>query len=288
MLTHTTFISLLLTASSLRIQQKEKAGSKCPSSGTACPVTYASSDTNPDSTDANCHKCMCYLEGYRVQDIPNDSGYTLGACGSKVQVVTATKFQNHMYGCAANYMKFGDQAVDSNSLAHGRWHELFGCMTKNLPISTRAVVNPLGVNSYWLDPVVQGLHTQQIQDAYVSKKTDYPGSLPTQDCGAALSRTAASWVTVCESGTNTFDGIGRCCVAAPVSSYTALTNSISDMDSCKSAAISNSACKGKLVFFSANSLCYCGVTMQNCGASGSALVSGGAGATIAKQVLLCA
>jgi len=269
MLTRTTFISLLLTTSSLRIQQKEKATSRCPSSGDACPVTYPiTADTgNPDSTEAMCHKCMCYLEGYRQQDMPGDSGYTLGACGPKVQVKTAVTFQNHMYGCAADYMKLGHQATDGNNLARGRWSDLFDCVTSNVPISNRAVVNPLGVNPYWLDPVVQGLRTAEIQNAYVSKKIDYPGSLPTEDCSSALSRPAASWVTVCDSGTHTFDGIGRCCISMAASDIGTSMGNVASLQACKTAIASTAACAGKLSYFfdGATNGCRCNVVMKECG-----------------------
>lgn len=317
MLTHITCICLILSTTSLRIQQKEKAKSRCPSHADACPVDYnslnAGSDAaNPDSSDAMCHKCMCYLEGYRVQDMPGDSGYTLGACGSKVQAATAMSFQNHMYGCAANYMKFGSTAVDGDSLARGRWHDLFNCVTNNLPISTRAVVNPLGVNSYWVDPLVQGQQTQQIQNAYISKKLDYPGSLPAEDCTAGRTRSTDSWVTVCDHGTQTFDGPGGCCI-----SFSGLTGATTtDLGShsqpggvaaCKAAAVADSSCNGELLFLNTDlenhsPHCWCGagIKIQPCGPAHDAStgqpdpnqvsVTDAAGsytAVIFRQVLLC-
>jgi len=236
-------LSLLMTCSALRIQQKDKGASACPIAACSIATQLQANSANPSSTPEMCLRCECYLKGYMSEistgagsGIQGDTGNNLGACGWKSQAQAGFLFSHRMTECAGNWWQ---NAVGS-SLARGRWSNLYSCLTSNLPISARAVINPSGVNPFWLDPIVNQIETARIQGAAIAKKVDIPGSLPIADCATPNTMDVRTWVEVCRGGvdgTMTFDGAGACCTSAAGSDVNPADQT---EEGCKAAALDSS------------------------------------------------
>jgi len=206
MFTQTLILSLALTGSSLRIQQKEKVGKACPytCTGTSPDTTgqgstdfYQPTATNPSTADADtCKSCRCFLAGY--------DGYSFSQCGWKQQATTALDLGAHVRTCWGDYwepaMAIGDDA-DDGTLARGRWSTLLQCLVNRAEVTPRAVINPTGVNPFWLDPIVKAAQANQLVNEILAKKADNPGSLPIEACPSGLGP-SRTWLPVCYGGTS--------------------------------------------------------------------------------------
>jgi len=274
MLARTLVLSVILTGSSLRIQQKEKKNSEgCPYSSctdvTTDPTNPGVADfytgLNPTTLDATaCKNCRCFLAGFA------GAGYSLASCGAKQQATTASRLGNHLYGCWGDYWE-PTAALDdtweatAGTLTRGRWSTLLQCLVNNIPVTPRAVINPVGVNPTWLDPIIHGAYTQQVANEIFARKGDNPGSLPVEECPTGLQSTKV-WQPVCYGSTSesmparataaadsdakrstaTFDGLGMCCYHGSGLSLTdddwADTTAPTEAE-CLATANANTACK---------------------------------------------
>lgn len=324
MLGSAVFFHLLLSCSALRIQQKAKTAAQyCPLYLTSanCPIDYdtlnasPSDSPNPDSTWQNCVNCMCYLAGYHGSEF-NTGGNTLGACGLKVQAKVATAAVNKGIECLDNYRKWGAVVTDTDSLSRGRWHTLATCLSNGVPVSARAIVNPTGVNPYWLDPIIDAAQVAQIQTMITTKKLDKPGSVVWEDCTNNPAVNTATmnnfeWVITCGTDaalgsdmTHMFDGKNMCCrknnIGAVIQPFS-LSPGGTTAAHCQAAftaAVAAGTCQRSLslaydsITSKASARCTCNVEHSSCygqgyNAAGYKEGNGGRGVSIYKSVAVC-
>jgi len=301
-----TLLSLVVTCSTLRIQQKEKTAVKCA-----------------QDTTLNSDGCECFLKGYR--------GGNIGSCSAQDQAIAATKLTKYATNCLKEFGPytgwFYDASTNGNSFHHKR-SALAACMrgsdsyasiNANPPtadsgndekalISSRALVNPIGiVPNKIIDPLVDVMQSAQKSLAILAEKSDYPGTPPFGVC-LAPATFSKHRVTLCDENSNTFDGFGMCCSDWPRTTATGATHYVYATTATSTTCLNTfdadeTHCNGSdLLHYLPDYGCYCvrrqhrcysGTWANNehadsrCTGAGSSCNNGGKGWKLVKKVKVC-
>jgi len=276
-------LGLAFTCSALRIQQKEKDASGC----------FAGVAT-----------CEGFLDGHQCSNI--------GTCSAQEQATAALEVTKMASNCFAGFSCSWFTAGDcSNQASVNKYYDLVSCLTTaptGRLISTRALLDPSGlIPSKYVDPVMSAAITAQNNLLDLAKKADYPGSPPFGACIPPLAR-GGEVVTLCNSNTNMFDGVGVCCSNKHVTTDLPVgrrpvtyTGSVASATACAGvtgfAANPDAANKGTgMVHYKGGGGAFCvyNVRYHNCvrdtcttSGSGTSCTNGGTGTEILKHVKIC-
>jgi len=196
-------LSLAVTCSTLRIQQKEKD-------------TAALRCTDSTITD----DCECFLKGY-------GGGGNIGSCTAQDQALAALELNERVRSCVSGFscnwydpgQAFWPDCSATDTTVNRYW-ELTECLvkpgdnelTKGIPLSSRAILNPTGLIPKRLsDPIEEAAIQAQLASMTLSKQADSPGSPPIGLCVGMTRSDITTPITVCDENTNMFDGLGMCC-----------------------------------------------------------------------------
>lgn len=218
-------LSVALTCSALRIQQKEK--------------DVAAIDPCASKTD-----CECWLIGGMTGNI--------GSCTPQDQAKAVIQLGQQIAKCTSDFScswYYGD--CSGNTPTISKKFELVNCLVNNpasaadgVMIASGALLNPTGlIPKEYADPAEQAAIEAQYSLLTLAKQADNPGSPPFGLClGAAMSSTT-TFVTICDTTTNMFDGLGMCCsnfhnsASRPTDlQTTSMTNNRANWASCKTAS----------------------------------------------------
>jgi len=188
-------LSVALTCSALRIQQKEK--------------DVAAVDPCPTDSVTD---CACYLKGGARGNI--------GSCTAQDQAVAAIQFGQQIAKCTSDFScswYYGDCSDNTPSI--NNHFTLVECLVNNPAsvadgkmIASAAMINPTGlIPDKYAGPAEKAVIEAQNVLLTLAKQADNPGSPPFGLClGSAMSSTT-TFVTICDTTTNMFDGLGMCC-----------------------------------------------------------------------------